>query len=143
MKAEEMWKRYKGDKADEPYEAWCYGEAADHLADLTKRGIKTATASAYPCYIAEGSSIPKVGEYSVVLDSDEEAVCIIKTTRVTLVPFMEVSEEHARREGEGDLSLDYWRRVHEAFFVRELSEVGLTFTEDMTVVCEEFEKVFP
>lgn len=44
---------------------------------------------------------------------------------------------HIKRE-KGDKSLDYWKRVHEDFFSRCLNEVGLKFTLDMMVVCEEF-----
>lgn len=43
--------------------------------------IKTATCSAYDLYHAEGEPIPKVGDYSIILNSDGEAVCIIKRQR--------------------------------------------------------------
>ena len=59
------------------------------------------------------------------------------------MPFDRVSEEQAFREGEGDRSLEYWRRVHEDFFRRELAGAGLAFSPDMPVVCEEFEVVWP
>ena len=58
-------------------------------------------------------------------------------------PFRAVTAEHAFREGEGDRSLAHWRRVHEAFFRKEMASVGMAFDEDMVVVCEEFERVFP
>lgn len=35
-----------------------------------------------------------------------------KTTNVYIVPFNEVSIKYAFKEGEGDKSLSYWRRVH-------------------------------
>jgi uncharacterized protein YhfF len=53
-----------------------------------------------------------------------------------------VSEEHAYKEGEGDRSLSYWREVHKRFFLPQMEEAGLSFTDDMLVVCEEFIKVF-
>lgn len=55
-----------------------------------------------------------------------------------VVPFNEISKEHAYKEGEGDKTLDYWKRVHGDFFSKCLNEVGLKFTFDMKVVCEEF-----
>ena len=146
MNAEQMWQAFTAaypETADAAYEAWCYGsDAADELAQLTAAGIKTATASAYPLYELEGEELPKAGEYNVILLTDGTALCITKTTKVALVRYRDVSADHAFREGEGDRSLSYWRQVHEAFFVEELASVGLTFTEDMTVVCEEFEVVF-
>ena len=147
MTAEQMWCAYVRQNpkaAGKTYDAWCYGsDAADELAELTLKGIKTATASAYPIYSVEGEELPRVGEYSVILRTDDTAVCVICTTRVYVVPFCRVSEEQAWREGEGDRSLDYWRKVHRAFFAQEMEQVGLCFTEDMEVVCEEFSVVYP
>lgn len=125
------------------YEAWAFGGDADRLARLTLEGVKTATSSAFPAYEREGEPLPEAGEYSVILDGRDEAVCVILTERVTVVPFREVDAEHARREGEGDLTLAWWRQVHEAFFARELARMGQAFTPDMLVVCEEFRRVWP
>ena len=139
MTAQELWQKsgFTGE-----YEAWAYGEAPDKLAELTARGIKTTTCSAYELYEAENEPLPKAGEYSVILDSKGEAVCIIRTTKVTVVPFDQVSEAHAYREGEGDRSLMYWRKVHEAFLIQELAAIHRNFTQKTKVVCEEFEVVF-
>jgi uncharacterized protein YhfF len=128
--------------ADCEYDAWAFGTDADLLADLVLSGKKTATASAFPLYETEGEPIPNEGEYSVILNSRGEAVCIIKNTRVTVVPFSDITPEHAYREGEGDRSLKFWREVHEKFFTECMKDAGLEFTEDMKVVCEEFEVVY-
>ena len=140
MTAQEMWNA--SGLAGE-YDAWAFGDDPDTLAKLVRTGVKTATASAYPLYEPEGEDLPKAGEYSVILDTKDEAVCIICTTKVYVTPYRAVTAEQAYKEGEGDHSLAYWRRVHEAFFSREMAEAGLTFTEDMGVVCEEFEVVYP
>ncbi len=144
MTAEEMWSEYARREGIEhtDYEAWAFGEEADELAALVAAGRKTATASAYPLYELEEEPLPGKGEYSVILDSRDQAVCVIRTERVYVVPFREIDEEQARREGEGDLSLAYWREVHERFFRQELREAGLSFDQDMPVVCEEFSCVY-
>ena len=145
MTHQELWAAYRSvnPAAGEEYEAWAYGDQPDLLAELTRTGVKTATASAAIWYEIEDEPMPRAGEYSVILNSRDEAVCVTCTTRVYTVPFCEVSAEHARKEGEGDRSLAYWRQVHEDFFRAELSEAGLTFAPDMPVVCEEFEAVYP
>ena len=140
MTAVEMWKQ--SGLAGE-YDAWSFGDDTDGLAALVRGGIKTATCSAYDLYEAEGEDLPKAGDTSVILDSRDEAVCIIRTTRVYVIPFDEVTAEHAFREGEGDRSLEYWRKVHEAFFKEELTSAGLEFSGNSRVVCEEFEVVYP
>ncbi len=145
MTHQEMWAAYQAvnPHEDKEYEAWMYGAEPDLLAELTRTGVKTATASAMVWYDRDGKSMPQAGKYSVILNSRDEAVCVIRTTRVYVIPFHQVSREHAYREGEGDRSLAYWRQVHEDFFRAELEGAGLEFSPDMLVVCEEFEMVFP
>ena len=69
-------------------------------------------------------------------------MCIIKTLKVYVTEFNQVSEEHAFKEGEGDRSLDYWRKVHESFLTNELASVNKSFNENTKVVCEEFEVMY-
>lgn len=69
-------------------------------------------------------------------------MCIIKTLKVYVTEFNNVSEEHAFKEGEGDRSLEYWRLVHIDFLTKELAAVHKTFDENTKVVCEEFEVVY-
>lgn len=144
MTAQEMWERYsQKEDITADYEAWSFGDDADQLAELVLQGIKTATASAYPLYELEGEELPQPGEYSVILDSQDNAVCIIRTERVFTVPFYRVDDRQAWKEGEGDRSLAYWREVHERFFRACMEEAGLFFEDTMEVVCEEFVKVYP
>lgn len=139
-----MWNDFKRKSGccEEEYDAWQFGGAPDKLADLVMCGKKVGTASAYCLYELDQEELPKEGEYSVILNSKDEAVCIIRTSKIYVVPFNEVSADHAFKEGEGDQSLSYWREVHEAFFRDCLAEYSLTFTEEMLVVCEEFERVY-
>ncbi len=144
MTAKELWESFikNNNIADCEYDAWAFGVDADLLAHLVVIGEKTATASAYPLYEYENEPLPKSGEYSVILDSADNAACIIQTEKVSIVPFSKVTAEHAYKEGEGDKSLDYWKDVHAKFFTECMNEVGLDFTDDMKVVCEEFRVVY-
>lgn len=138
MKAEELWNR-SGLRGY--HECWSFGGAPDKLADLVARGIKTATCSAYAFYETGEEKLPEVGDYSVIADSKDNAVCIIRTTKVYISEFNKVTAEHAYKEGEGDRSLEYWRKVHEEFFTEELESIDQKFNEDIKLVCEEFELV--
>lgn len=143
MTAKEMWAAFaESNGITAGFEAWAFGSAADELAALVQKGIKTATASAFPLYEVDGEGLPQVGEYSVILDSKDQAVCVIHTTKVYVVPFTSVSAEHAYKEGEGDRSLAYWRQVHRDCFSEWMGEAGLSFDEETKVVCEEFEVVY-
>ncbi len=144
MTAQELWKQFSEKNGIAPcrYEAWSFGEEADLLAKLVVDGEKTATASPYPLYELENEPLPQVGAYNIILDSRDEAVCIIQTTKVYVTPFDAVTSEQAYKEGEGDKSLAYWQKVHEKFFTECLKEVDLEFSPAMKVVCEEFEVVY-
>lgn len=146
----EMWKRYLDslnavDKETFCYEAWhfCDNQAdADELAELVKAGTKRATASLLESYQAEQEPVPRIGDYSVIINWAGEAQCIIRTTSVDFVSFEKVSEEFAAIEGEGDKSLAYWRKAHWPYFSREMEAMGKKASENMIVVCEEFEVVY-
>ena len=149
MKAAEMWGHYLRVSGKEPhtsYEAWhfCNNAAdANELAALTLQGTKRATASLYELYELEQAPVPKIGDLSVIVEWEEEAVCIIETQRVEILPFKDISAEHARIEGEGDGSLAYWRRAHQLFFGEEAKSMGIRFSEESLVVFETFKVVYP
>ena len=145
MTPKEMWQAYKkiNPKIGDEIDAWAFGALADELAELVLRGEKTATASTYELYKLENEPLPQVGSFDVILDSQDKAVCIIEITKVSVVPFNDVSAEHAFKEGEGDKSLAYWQQVHQEFFTECLAEAGLEFSQETGVVLEEFRKVYP
>ena len=139
MTAEELWKK---SGLTGKYEAWAFGGAPDKLAKLVLEGTKTATCSAYELYQIEDEPIPQVGDYSVILDSKDNAVCIIQTTKIYIAPYSSCSKEHAYKEGEGDRSLKYWKDVHEEFFTDEMKSIDKSFDENMLLIYEEFVVVY-
>lgn len=145
MEAVELWNQFISEYPENksiPYEAWSFGVGPDELAELTLKGIKTATTSGHEFYELDNEPLPKENEYNIILDGADNAICITKTTKVYVVPFEEVTENHAFKEGEGDRTLDYWRRVHIDFFEKEYDKSNLTFHEKSLAVCEEFEVVY-
>lgn len=145
MNPETFWKQFADDKKEQSnHSVWYFGDNekdANELADLVLAGLKTATASVYELYELEGEQVPTAGSYSVVTYWSGEACCIIRTNNVEIIPFGEVSEQFAFKEGEGDRTLDYWRKVHLECFERDMAEHGLKVSSDTLVVCEEFELV--
>jgi uncharacterized protein YhfF len=124
-------------------EGWGVGpEMADKLGTLIINGTKTATCSALWEWEAEGESPPKVGTVTIVLNGRGEPMGIVETTEVTIRNYNEVDADFARDEGEGDLSLRYWREAHKNFFSRTLPEVGKDFSEEMPLVCERFRLIY-
>ena len=150
-KVERLWRAYletlpEGSPArDETYEAWAFGdglELADELGALVLTGRKTATCSALWEVEAGEETMARAGDKSVILGGRDEPLCVIETTEVTVRRFDEVDDGFAREEGEGDLSLEYWRGAHRRFFERTLPGIGRRFSEDMPLVCERFRVIY-
>ncbi len=102
-------------------DAWQVGdspELASELADLIKKGIKTASCCSFSSYQQEKFA-PRIGSYNIILDGQNTPVCVIRLISMRLVCFCDVTEAFARKEGEGDLSLKYWQKEHQRFFTCE------------------------
>lgn len=118
-------------------------EEADLCAQLVRLGRKRATAPSLWGFEARGETPPQPGDFHVITDWDGVACCVIRTLAVTIVPFAEVTSQHAAAEGEGDGSLEWWRATHWAYYHRELSGTGYVPTEDMPIVYHQFTVVYP
>lgn len=130
---------------NETYSAEAFGDSpamADKLAALILSGSKTATCSALWEYEVEDEPLPEVGEKYILLDGQEKPLCIIETSEVEIRPYNEVDAQFAADEGEGDQSLEHWRKVHWEFFSRTLSEIGKEPVENMPLVCERFRVIY-
>ncbi|URZ05789.1 ASCH domain-containing protein [Clostridium felsineum] len=146
----EMWTKYlkvNGEDIEstkKTYSSWYFGDKsiADGLAELVKKGIKRGTTSLYCLYELENEELPKEGNLNIITDYEGIAKCIIENIKITVLPFNEVTEELAGIEGEGDKSLDYWRKAHIKFFTMEMEAIGEKFLEDTPVVFEEFRVVY-
>ncbi|OIN25758.1 ASCH domain-containing protein [Vibrio barjaei] len=116
---------------------------ANQCAKLINEGIKTASCSLKAGYEIEQKPLPQVGRLSVVLDWEQNPICIVKLTSVEVCPFNQVSEAFAYAEGEGDRTYQWWKQAHLRFFEGYANELNITFSEYDDLVLERFEKVFP
>lgn len=114
--------------------------ACNYLLDLVLKGQKKATASSVLGYQIEGEEIPKEGNLSVIIDWDGNPRCVIKTTRVRIIPYKDITFDIAKLEDEDD-TLESWRKNHEKFFTEEGKDLGYKFSEEMEVIFEEFEVI--
>ena len=132
--------------AEESYQTWYFGNTLEmslELGRLVISGRKTATASLVSVNDIKPHEAPVLGGYSVVTDINGFPAAIIRTTEIRHLPFDEVDADFAADEGEGDLSLEYWRDVHHAYFTREANELGFEFGGRSIVCCERFELLSP
>jgi len=109
------------------------------ILDLIRRGEKSVTFSTPALYAGERTRTPVVGDVVVVTDFAGRPGAVVRTTSVRTLPFNEVTEEDSRHEGPPVRPLEAWRRVHWAYFTRELAPLGLQPSEVLPVTVERFE----
>ena len=107
-------------------------ELADELLDLILICKKRAT-----CWsAAEGVKGTVVGGRWVVEDGQGRPRAVLKTVALSQQRFDQVDADFAAAEGEGDLSLAYWRHAHQGYFTKNGG-----FAPDMLLWCERFELI--
>jgi uncharacterized protein YhfF len=124
----------RSDNDADVLERFAFGDSpglADELAALVLAGRKTAT-----CWAASDGSLTEVGKRMVMCGGSGTALAIIETIELTQRRFHEVDACFACDEGEGDRTLEYWRRAHQRYFTR----LG-TYAPDMLLYCERFRVV--
>lgn len=113
----------------------------DALLALVLDGTKRAT-----CCLARDfvdGDLPKVGDYWIIADGAGTQRAIIRTSHVELRQIRAVDAKFASIEGEGDKSLAYWKREHDAYFQRQATAEGFVYDDSMVGVCEQFDCVWP
>lgn len=113
------------------------------MIDLYLSGAKTAGSGLVEDYVTNGDPPPQVGDHWIALGADGRPRLILRANRVETHRFLEVPERIAVAEGEGDLSLAYWRLKHAERYTPYLDEWGLRDINDATVVTEFFTLVYP
>ena len=119
-----------------------YGDSAElskELLDLIKSGRKRAGTGLLWAYEQDHEPIATSGDIEIVVDHRNQPALITRVVSSEIVAFNEVSVEHAAIEGEGDGSLESWRKGHWSFFSRECRRIGRAPTETMPVICNVFE----
>lgn len=115
---------------------------ANICAELVVMGKKQATATSLWWFETHNEPLPKAGDQFVITDWNGNAKAVIETIKIEQVPYHEISAEFAKIEGEGDLSLAHWKRVHKAYYKREMKPYEVSFIETMIIVCEYFKTLY-
>lgn len=145
---EEMWRSYV---ADSGYEgplvtSFAFGdsaELAEELGLLVLHGPKRATAGLVQAFVEEHEPLPRVGDRFAVLGGDGRPLAIVRTTDVRVGPLSSVDDRFAWDEGEGERTRAWWLDAHTRFFNRQCGAMGWSFSDDIAVVFERFEVVWP
>jgi uncharacterized protein YhfF len=111
-------------------------ETADEGAVLILNGTKTLTSS--PFWDYPDGKLPFVGALGVLLDGSQRPRGIVETTRVEIMPIGAITEEMARAYGEGERTVEWWRRVMGAFYSASAAHHNAILTDDTPHIWEWF-----
>ena len=144
-KIERYWKQFQKSLPPDAERPPKYGlvfyfgskQTAQKLAALVIEGTKTASGSVY-----NDQPLWKPGNYSVVTDGRDHPVCIIEDTEVKVIPFDEVDERYAYDYGEGDRTLDEWRKGYWDQILAESARTGRKPSLKTPIVCGRFRVVY-
>lgn len=117
-------------------------EDADECADLVVNRVKRATSPSVWSIKKNKEKFPEIGDIAIVTDWEGNPKAIIKTIKVDIVKFKDISPEYAFLEGEGDKSLVYWRAVHLEYYSNEMRAFGELPDDNMDIICEQFERIW-
>ena len=106
------------------------GASRDKLLNFIFNGSKRATAGLLQDYEDDGEPLEDIGEVLVVVGNQSEEVGRIRITKIEVKSFIDVPDEFALAEAEGDLTAEDFRNSHRAFW----SEYGIKVQDETKVV---------
>jgi len=106
----------------------------DAGADLILAGVKTATSS--PFWDFPDGHIPFVGALSVLLDGQRRARAICETVRIEIRAFDDIDADFTEAYGEGERTLDWWRREIGDWYRAAAARHGQPFDGRTEIICE-------
>jgi uncharacterized protein YhfF len=128
------------------YQAWHFGDSAElahELVELVLAGPKRATTSLVWAIERRPELAPVLHGYNVLTELDGTPRCVVRTVGIEVRRFRDVDARYAWDEGEGARTLDSWRADHWEYFARECATLGRKPSEEMQVLLERFELLYP
>lgn len=114
------------------------GASREKLISLILDGNKRATAGTLEWdYEAENEPIETVGEQLAVIDNKNRHIATIQATKVEIRKFIDVPDDFALAESEGDVTGDDFRASHFKYW----SDLGLPITNETKIVLVYFDLV--
>ena len=110
---------------------WQFGINNDKLVELVLECKKTATTS------LDTTNISKPGERSILTFENEKKACIVETKKVIITQFKNITPEMAFLEGEGNRTIDYYKKAHIDYF----KTIDPNFNDETEVCFEIFEVI--
>lgn len=122
MTYEELWEKFieaNPSYKDKDYSAYNYED--DEIQKILS-GEKNNEYSLYDSYVCDGEPLPIIGDVAVIMDLEDNAICVIEDTNIALKPINTIPNNK--------------------WLYDEAKELGLNITDESVVVLEKFKVVF-
>ncbi len=118
-------------------------ETTKQILGLIQTGDKTGTFT-LPWIVARTDRVlPKSGDAVILVDFDGKPKQLVRLTAVDEVPFGKITSEHTAVDGTPVRGLDVWKPLHTQFWNHMLEPFDLSVCDDMPVLIEKFELLYP
>ncbi len=146
-----MWNNYTASNSEignnEMPDAWHFHnnrEDANRLVELTSSGEKRAMSELYSWYEKDNIELDKIGAKHIITDFDGKAQAIIEIKKIDTIPFNQIPKDYAALDmGTNIEPLKKWKKAHWDFFEMAMKKNGEKPTEEMLIVCEWYETIWP
>ncbi|MDP5229833.1 MAG: ASCH domain-containing protein [Cellulophaga sp.] len=103
-----------------------------------------AISGLYIWYKEANVALPMKGTKLIVTDFNGKARAIIERKKVDTIPFNMISTAYAALDmGTNIQPLEKWKKAHWEIFANSLEQNGQKATDEILVVCEWFETIWP
>jgi uncharacterized protein YhfF len=118
-------------------------QTVDSILALVLKGQKHGTFGLKWLHDRDPALSPVLGGMAIMVDMDGTPHAIIKTTQATPVAYKDITEDHLSIEGPGARQLSRWQEIHWPYWQTLLAPHNLEPSEDMLVMVEHFDLVYP
>ncbi len=86
---------------------------------------------------------PTAGDCIILIAFDGTPAQLVRLTHIEQVPFGEITAEHTAIDGGPVRALEVWKPLHTQYWNALLKPFALSVSEDMPVLIEKFELLYP
>jgi uncharacterized protein YhfF/DNA-binding CsgD family transcriptional regulator len=117
-------------------------DTSESLIDWMCVGVKRCISGA-TVYLREEASVPRVGDYAVLLDHRSRPRLIWRTTSMVIAPFSSVTDEFVWHDGTGNGDRAEWLRIAGESMTLQGHKYGFEMHNEIETFFETVEVVWP
>jgi len=118
-------------------------DTTSQIIGLIIAGDKTGTFTLPWVVEQTGQPEPTVGDFIILIDFEGVPALVVRLTEIEVVSFADITEQHTAIDGPPVRDLNVWKPMHTDYWNRMLAPFGLSVSDEMPVLVEKFELIYP